>query len=145
MDKPSTKKTGFWLWHTALAWRVQLNRNLEPLGLTATQFFVLGSLNALQADGFEPITHGKISQHAGLDLMMTSRILQKLEQAKLVVRSTQPSDKRKQLFSVTANGRDLANQATEIAKKTDEIFFKDSPTGLVDTLQNLYPSKGTKK
>lgn len=141
MDASSNKKTGFWLWHSALAWRVQLNRSLEPLGLTATQFFVLGSLNALQSKNLEPIAHGKISQFAGLDLMMTSRILQKLEKAHLVTRSSHADDKRKQLFSVTTSGRALASQATEIASETDKVFFKDSSPELVYLLQNLYLNK----
>lgn len=144
MALASNKKSGFWLWHSALAWRLQLSRNLEPLQLTAAQFFVLGSLNALQTTAAKPITHGTISQHAGLDPMMTSRILQKLEQAQLVQRSLHPHDKRKQLFEVTDAGHVLANKATTIAMQTDEAFFKDSPVELEAILQNLYPMKGLK-
>jgi DNA-binding MarR family transcriptional regulator len=142
MRTTSCQKNGFWLWHTALTWRLQLTRNLEPLHLTAPQFFVLGALNALQASSSTPIAHGTIAQYAGLDLMMTSRILQKLENAHLLKRSSDPNDKRKQLFGVTDIGHELADKASAIAIQTDEAFFKNSPPELVTILKNLHPIKG---
>lgn len=144
-DFPS-HKPGFWLWHTALQWRVQLSRNLKPLNITAAQFFVLGALSGLERSGKPMPTHRVIMQHAGLDAMMTSRLLKKLEKSGLVERYADSDDARKQRFATTAKGKQLAQQASNVAEQTDQAFFNSlSTTGFEVALRELYEkSKGRK-
>lgn len=132
-------KPGFWLWHTALQWRLQLSRNLKPLKLTTAQFFVLGALFGLERSGKSMPTHRLITQHAGLDAMMTSRLLKKLEDNGLVERHADRNDARKQRFATTAEGRHLAEMASAEAARTDHLFFQAvSAPELEAALQELY-------
>jgi DNA-binding MarR family transcriptional regulator len=117
-------KPGFWLWHTALQWRLQLSRNLKPLKLTTAQFFVLGALYGLERGGKSMPTHRTIMQHASLDAMMTSRLLKKLEDNGLVERHADRNDARKQRFITTDSGKQLAETASAEAARTDSLFFQ---------------------
>jgi DNA-binding MarR family transcriptional regulator len=137
-------KPGFWLWHTALQWRLQLSRNLKPLKLTTAQFFVLGALYGLESSGRSLPTQRIIMQHAGLDAMMTSRLLKKLEDRGLVERHADREDARKQRFATTTQGQALAQHASALAEQTDSTFFQTiAVTEFESTLRTLYEqSKG---
>lgn len=133
------EKPGFWLWHTALQWRLQLSRNLKPLKLTTAQFFVLGALYGLERSGKSKPTHRLITQHAGLDAMMTSRLLKKLEDSGLIERHADRNDARKQRFATTDAGKHLAELASAEAARTDTRFFQAvSASEFEAALRELY-------
>jgi DNA-binding MarR family transcriptional regulator len=84
-------------------------------------------------------THRLITQHAGLDAMMTSRLLKKLEDSGLVERHADRNDARKQRFATTAKGRHLAEMASAEAVRTDHLFFQAvSAPEFEAALQELY-------
>lgn len=47
-DEGPLRSPGFWLHHAALTWRAELDARLRPLGLTPTQFMLLGSAGWLE-------------------------------------------------------------------------------------------------
>ena len=52
---------GFWLHHAALEWRQRLDRTLRPLGLTPTQFNLLGSIGWLDRTRPLPPTQQQVA------------------------------------------------------------------------------------
>jgi DNA-binding MarR family transcriptional regulator len=102
---------GFWLHHAALEWRQRLDRTLRPLGLTPTQFNLLGSVGWLDRTRPVPPTQQQVAGHAGADRMMASKVLRTLEERGLVTREPDPGDARSLRLRLTADGRRVTSQA----------------------------------
>lgn len=112
---------GYWLHHAALAWRRELGVRLRPHDLTPTQFDVLGALS-WQSRGGE-VTQQMIADFAGIDRMMTSKVMQTLERRGLVERSAHPDDARVLQVRLTELGRSMVTQATAEARALDRDLF----------------------
>ncbi|MHB1533975.1 MAG: MarR family winged helix-turn-helix transcriptional regulator [Acidimicrobiales bacterium] len=119
---------GHWLHHAALAWQRDLTRRLRPLGLTPTQFMILGAVGWL-ADTDRPPTQQAVADLAGVDRMMTSKVISGLEARALVERSDDPTDGRTRRLRQTATGKKAALAAVEVVTAVDRDFFsgEDSP------------------
>lgn len=113
---------GFWLHHAALAWRQALDTGLKPLGLTHTQFNLLGSVSWLTNTRGAP-TQQEAAELSGADRMMASRVLATLEQRGLVIRAADPADARSRRLIITEQGRELIGQAVQVAADVDAAFF----------------------
>src|SRR5262245_47845560 len=113
---------GFWLHHAALAWRAELDTRLRPLGLTPTQFMLLGAAGWLEHVSGPP-TQQQVADQAGADRMMTSRVVRALEEAGLLARRAHESDGRGVRVVLTPAGRALLRRATAIAREVDTLFF----------------------
>ncbi len=118
------QSAGFWLHHAALAWRRQLDIELDPLSLTHTQFDLLASTNWLARNGALP-TQQQVADLAGADRMMASKVLTGLEQRGLVTRHDHPGDSRAKLLRTTPLGHDLVMRAVRIVAGIDETMFGD--------------------
>jgi DNA-binding MarR family transcriptional regulator len=128
---------GFWLHHAALAWKQLFERRLRPLGLTSTQFMLLSSVGWLAATAGQPPTQQEAADYAGADRMMTSKILQALEERGLVTREPDPADARVKRLRPTDEGRELVRQGIRIAVDLDEELFAPEADRLRDTLQHI--------
>jgi DNA-binding MarR family transcriptional regulator len=126
---------GFWLHHAALEWRQRLDRTLRPLGLTPTQFNLLGSIGWLDRTRPSPPTQQQVADHAGADRMMTSKVLRTLEERGLVTREPDPGDARSLRLRLTAEGRKVTSQAVRLAVAVDEELFGDGGEHLREQLQ----------
>ncbi len=126
---------GFWLHHAALEWRQRLDRALRPLGLTPTQFNLLGSTGWLDRTRPLPPTQQQVADHAGADRMMASKVLRTLEERGLVTREPDPGDARSLRLRLTPDGRRVTSQAVRLALAVDEELFGDGGEHLREQLQ----------
>lgn len=128
---------GFWLHHAALAWKQLFERRLRPLGLTSTQFMLLSSVGWLTATTSQPPTQQEAADYAGADRMMTSKVLQTLEERGLVTKEPDPADARVKRLRPTDKGRDLVRQGIRIAVDLDEELFAPEADRLRDSLKHI--------
>lgn len=82
------------------------DRSLEPLGLTVTQFSLLGYLSRL--DG---ISIGVLAEKLVMDPTTLTRNLRPLERQGYAVLAPDPHDRRSRCLHLTASGRDVHRQA----------------------------------
>lgn len=126
-DGPETRgplaSPGYWLHHAALAWRRELGARLKPLDLTPTRFDVLAALSHLSKTDTAP-SQQAVADFAGIDRMMTSKILSALESEGLLQRTTDAGDARSNLLALTVAGRELVARATAIARAFDTELFR---------------------
>jgi len=108
---------GFWLQQAALAWRSELEKRLHPLGLTATQFTVLGAVGWLEHTAGPP-TQQEVAEQAGANRMMTSKVVRTLHQRGLLVPHAHESDARALRLALTATGRTTIDDATHAAARS---------------------------
>lgn len=113
---------GFLLWHANLRWQRVMSEVLAPLGLTHVQFVVLTTIWWLGRDGHPP-RQRDVADHGGLDPAMTSQVTNALITKGWIVRGQDPADARASLLFVTAEGRDLAEQAIVVLDEADRAFF----------------------
>ncbi|MBW4041336.1 MAG: MarR family transcriptional regulator [Acidobacteria bacterium] len=136
---------GYWLHHAALAWRRELGLRLRDLELTPTQFDVLASLSWQSRRG--PVTQQMVADFAGIDRMMTSKVVRGLEGRGLLTRSEHIEDARSLLLDLTDDGHDLVAAATRRARALDASLFADATasetlrTAVAPVLMRLEPSR----
>lgn len=121
----------------ALTWHRELGRRLRPIGLTPTQFFLLGSAGWLGRDGTEP-SQQAVADFAGVDRMMASKVLGALAEAGLVERKPDPTDGRASRLSVTTAGHGKRARAVQIVTELDQAMFGAlDEARLMDDLRTL--------
>ena len=126
---------GYWLHHAALAWRRELGARLRPLGLTPTRFDVLAALSHLSKVDGAPRQQA-VADFAGIDRMMTSKIVSALEVDGLVSRV---AEGRSNLLTLSPTGTELVARATVVARALDAELFESSAdrAALIDPLSAL--------
>lgn len=143
MDLADAPSTGYLLWHAALQWQSEVGAALGPLGLTPTQFFVLGSLVRIALHDDKP-NQRELAAHAGLDAMTVSQIVRRLEGRGLIARHSDPDDARAFRLSPTPAGRALVERAAVEVRAATRRFF--APLGarersLADDLREVLKAK----
>ena len=101
------------------------DRSLEPLGLTVTQFGLLGNLDRL--DG---ISIGDLAARLVMDPTTLTRSLRPLERKGFVVFAFDPNDRRSRCLHLTAAGRDVYRQAKPAWARAQRHI--DKALGVVD-------------
>lgn len=115
---------GFWLHHAALTWRQACEAGLGEL--TYPQFNVLSAVSLLTAAEGPPSQHD-VAAFARMDRMMTSKLVQALEERGLVSRGPDPVDKRRQRLALTERGRSVLHEAVAAAHRADDEVFGRGP------------------
>jgi len=116
------ESTGYLLWQVTMGWHLRMNQHLRPVGLTLTQFSLLAGLYWLRRQG-ETVTQQRLADYAHTDRMMTSKVLQTLEQKGLVERRSHPQDARAKQLHLTEAGEHLLRQAHAVMEGADAQFF----------------------
>jgi DNA-binding MarR family transcriptional regulator len=74
-------------WHTAMQWRRQADKELEPLGLTLMGWLVLDATVALIRKHEDAVSQKLVCDRTHLDKAQVSRLMQSLEQKGYVDRA----------------------------------------------------------
>lgn len=127
------------LWRASLAWQREMRKVLEPYDITVVQFVLLASAWWLNRIGMET-NQRELAAHAGIDKMMTSQVVRRLESAELVRRTTSKRDPRALTVEVTPKGHEVLGGALAEVQANDEGFFGQlghSEQGFRDDLKTL--------
>ena len=128
--------TGYWLRLGAMAWQRELDARLRPIGLTTSQFSVLAGVSWTARSGAPP-TQQQVADFAGLDRMLTSKLLQAMQASGLVERMPDADDGRIRRVRVTPAGQQAIREASALARAVDADFF-GSDTALRDGLRGAF-------
>ena len=79
----------------------------------------------------------QLAQEHGLDAGGVTRMVDRLQEIGLVVRSDSPSDRRVQLVSMTAKGEQSATVASAIFAKTSDSVLQKLPSTEIDSFKQL--------
>jgi DNA-binding MarR family transcriptional regulator len=113
---------GYLLWQVSMRWQLNMNRGLDKLGLTQTQFVVMAALHWLSLEQ-ETVTQNDIANHARIDKMMTSKILRTLEVQNFIERQEHKIDTRSKTVVLTKSGIYLLKKANNIVESIDNQYF----------------------
>ena len=117
---------GFLLWKASNAWQRQIKIALSPAGITHVQFLLLETLDGLSA-GKKTASQAEISRLAGIDVMMTSKVMRLLVRKKLVERRALKGDARSFGIELTAAGKKTLAKARPLIAKNEAAFFAKVP------------------
>ena len=110
--------TGYLLGRANLQCRSYFDALAEPLGINGRHFGVLAVLGEEK-----PLSQVEIGERLGVDRNTIVLLLDDLEGKSLVTRRRDPSDRRAHLVSLTDMGRDVLEQGTALARRTnDEVL-----------------------
>ena len=95
-----------------------LDKQLVPYGVTSSQFKVLIIIAQFHAD-----SPAELCRHLSLDSGSMTRMLDRLEQKKLIERSRSATDRRQVQLALTAEGGAITDQLPQIsADAMNELF-----------------------
>lgn len=103
------KSLGRTIYSTSQAIRHHVDQLLKPFDITTEQLHILKNIE--QQDGK---TQREICTLAGKSPANITRILDRLEKKKLIVRRDNPEDRRSQLVWLTDNGHALASRLSDM-------------------------------
>lgn len=132
---------GYHLWNASLRWTQEVARALAPVGLTHTQFFVLGSVGWLTKTLDRAPSQREVADFAKLDKVMTSQVTRALEKQGILAREDDPTDSRVWRLVLTARGRARLTDAAARVREVDRAFFRALGPGLdgfVEALADLH-------
>jgi DNA-binding MarR family transcriptional regulator len=96
---------------------------LAPHDLTHVQFVLLASLWWLEDHEDRPPAQVRLAEQAGIDPMMTSQVIRRLEARGLLERALHPADGRARQLRLTAAGRVLVASALADVEAADDDYF----------------------
>jgi DNA-binding MarR family transcriptional regulator len=102
--------TGSFIWRLALKWRVAVDRELAPIGLTHAQYVFLAALYGLSRQGNRP-SQRALAEFSGLEPMYISKLARSLEQAGFLMRESNIADPRAFHLTLTDQGRAIVQVA----------------------------------
>lgn len=120
---PLYDSEGYWIGRLGQAMLDDFTRGLAPYGVTGAQWTVLNVLYYGQAR-----SPADLASYIGIDRSAITRLVDRLEAKKLVVRQQDPTDRRGLTLALTPKGRELVPALQEAAQATRARFvFALSP------------------
>ena len=120
--KKPEENLGYLLWQATMLWQKQMNRALNELNLTHTQFVIMAALGWLLKSE-DNVTQKDIADHSNTDRMMVSKILRTLQKNGLIERKEHKTDTRAKCVFLTDKGADTLQEAIEIKTRANSLFF----------------------
>lgn len=113
---------GFLLWRVTLRYVREMDRALEPLGLTNLQFETLIQ-SAWLGRGGEQVTQSDLARFGEIHPMQVSQMLKMLEGKGLIARVVSESDRRAKYVKVTGPGLSALRRALPLVLEVQLQFF----------------------
>ncbi|GAB92597.1 MarR family winged helix-turn-helix transcriptional regulator [Gordonia rhizosphera] len=130
-QQPITDDLGFLMARVSALLAKSANRALAPLGLKVRAYSVLATV----CDQPEGITQRRLAADVGLDPSQIVALVDDLEGRGLVVRNTDPEDRRNKLIVATDAGLELCSQARKITDAAAAQHLVGSDDSEIDTLR----------
>lgn len=118
-----SESNGFLLWKTTNLWQREIKKTLKKFDLTHTQFVILASSYWL-LNRNENITQVEIADFIDIDKMMTSNVIRKLIEKKLLKRKVHKTDTRAKVITLTDKGIEILKKSVKEVEKFDVTFFE---------------------
>ncbi|WP_246846197.1 MarR family winged helix-turn-helix transcriptional regulator [Humibacter ginsenosidimutans] len=122
---------GFLLKHAYLAYESLAAEKYDAIGATARECGVLAQVQAT-----ENPSQLELANELGVDRTTMAQLLDSLEQRGLVSRTPLPTDRRKNLVSLTKSGHDLLARDRVIRAELDREFLAPVHTAEQATLRS---------
>lgn len=116
------KAVGFVLWRVVHGYQREIDRVLEPIGLTHLQFTTL-TMAAWLAKSGAAVPQGRLGQFSDIQPMQLSLMLKALEGKGLVARTPSPGDGRAKNIEVTQAGVAALRRALPVVIEVQERLF----------------------
>jgi DNA-binding MarR family transcriptional regulator len=120
-ETPS-ESNGFLLWKATNLWQREINKTLKNFDLTHTQFVILASTYWLSSKT-ENIKQVEIANFIDIDKMMTSNVIRKLIEKKLLKRKEHKTDTRAKTINLTEKGIETLKKSVKEVENFDSTFF----------------------
>ncbi|HEX4194217.1 MAG TPA: MarR family winged helix-turn-helix transcriptional regulator [Stellaceae bacterium] len=108
--------------HVAQRWQRQLEKALEPVGLTHLQFILLATIDWLERSGEVP-SQARLANFTLFDRVMISKVLTLLAQKGLIVRDAHPTVAKAKRVDLTPAGRQSLARARPLWAATEKRYF----------------------
>lgn len=132
---------GYWLRLVSNEVSGAFARALQERQISVAEWVALNQLTTKAG-----LTPASLAATMGMTRGAVSKVLDKLENKKLIARTTSPLDSRAQLLSLTAPARRILPSLTEIANSNDKRFFgvldADQQASLRQILRRLVEAHG---
>ncbi len=133
------ESAGYLLWQVTHLWQRQVESVLSELDITHLQFVLLAGIGWLTRDGTLP-TQVQLAEFCKIHVMQISQVVRKLEDKKLIKRTTHPSDPRAKVLRLTPTGEAVLSQAVPLIEQLDAAFFGAcNQAALLTELKQLHP------
>ena len=116
---------GFMFWRIAARYVREMDRALEPIGLTNLQFVSL-ALTAWLARSGDAATQTQLARFGGIHPMQLSQMLKALEAKGYVSRERSSLDSRAKNVCITASGLSALREALPLAIAVQARLFGDA-------------------
>jgi DNA-binding MarR family transcriptional regulator len=120
-ETPS-ESNGFLLWKATNLWQREIKKTLKKFNLTHTQFVILASSYWLTSKT-ENITQVEIANFIDIDKMMTSNVIRKLIEKKLLKRKEHKTDTRAKTINLTEKGIETLKKSVKEVENFDSTFL----------------------
>lgn len=105
---------------------------LKPFGVTVPKWRVLATLYARPA-----VTMNQLAEHTTIDRTTLTRTLDRMVRDKLVVRRTDPSDRRSVRLELTANGEQVFGRVLPLVMEDNARSFADMRPAELAQFRNI--------
>ena len=135
---------GYWLRYVSNHVSHAFAQKVETQGVTVAEWVLLREM--WDAGVANP---GQLAETAGMTRGAVSKLIERLCQKNLAIRSTSDSDRRYQIVELTAAGKRLVPVLAQLADENDREFFghlrPEERTHLIDLLQDIVRRNGWKE
>ncbi len=118
-----TDDLGYLIWQLTMQWQRQSNKVLGEVGLTHTQYVIMGGLAWLSRSS-EQVTQKDIANLIKMDTILVSKVLKKLQQQGVITRQEHPIDARAKCVFLTEKGTEKLQQAINVKRPTNDVFIE---------------------
>lgn len=108
-------------------WQKMLNSILQKHNLTHVQFIVMAIVFRVEKMANKALTQVQIATIAEIDVMMTSKVIRKLEAKWFLHRKEHETDARSKLVMLTQQGKELIHKMIPLVQQKDEEIFSSLP------------------
>lgn len=121
--KPATarQKFGFLIHDVSRMRRTYFDQALKPLGITRAQWWALGNISRHADDGMIQTELANILETGKVSV---GGLIDRLEEADLVYRQADKSDRRVKRIFITDKGFELIDHMAEVGEDLDKALFK---------------------